>query len=206
MGMQCPPQPRARIVGGEAEGLGGGGVHHLEDIDAHAVGDHLHLVDQADVHRPVDVLQQLGHLGGLGRAQRHHPVDGRAVQRHAHLAAGRGVATHHLGNGAGLEVGVARVLALRRIDQEQLTADHQATLLDPRQQLLLGGAGVGGTLQRDHLPFTQVALEGIHGIDHEAHVGLAILVERGRHAEDHGIGLGDTGEVGGGLEAGVTGP
>ena len=51
----------------EAVRLGRGGVDDLPDVDAHAVGEHRHLVDERDVHRAEDVLQQLGQLGGLGR-------------------------------------------------------------------------------------------------------------------------------------------
>jgi hypothetical protein len=52
-------------VGHEAEGFGGRGADHFVDVDAHPVGDDLHLVHQADVHRAVDVLQQLRHLLGM---------------------------------------------------------------------------------------------------------------------------------------------
>ena len=73
--MQWPPRPGPGIVGHEAERLGGGRADHLVDVDAHAVGDDLHLVDEADVDRAVDVFEQLGQLGGAGRAHRHHLVD-----------------------------------------------------------------------------------------------------------------------------------
>ena len=51
----------------EAVGLGRGGVDDLPDVDAHAVGEHRHLVDERDVDRAEDVLEQLGELGDLGR-------------------------------------------------------------------------------------------------------------------------------------------
>ena len=84
-----PAEAGTRIVGHEAERLGGGRADDLVDVDAHPVGDDLHLVDEADVDRAVDVLQQLGQLGGLGRAHRHDRVDHLAVERDADLEAGR---------------------------------------------------------------------------------------------------------------------
>ena len=55
----------------EAERLGRGGVDDLPDVDAHAVGEHRELVDERDVDRAEDVLQQLRQLGHLGRGDRH---------------------------------------------------------------------------------------------------------------------------------------
>src|SRR5690606_5941681 len=36
-GDAVPAQAWAGVIGGEAEGFGGGGLDHLEDVDAHAV-------------------------------------------------------------------------------------------------------------------------------------------------------------------------
>jgi hypothetical protein len=73
--------PGSRVVGHEAERFGSCGADHLVDVDAHAVGDHLHLVHQADVHRPVDVLQQLRHLGDSRGANQDDLGDSLAVER-----------------------------------------------------------------------------------------------------------------------------
>src|SRR5690606_11658593 len=51
-----PAEPRAGVETLEAEGLGGGGVEHFPDVDAHALVDQLELVDQRDVDRAVDVF------------------------------------------------------------------------------------------------------------------------------------------------------
>ncbi|MNF79916.1 hypothetical protein D3C84_621470 [compost metagenome] len=59
-------QARARVVGSETERLGRGSVDHFKDIDAHTVGNDLHLVDQTDVDGTVDVFQQLGHFRSFG--------------------------------------------------------------------------------------------------------------------------------------------
>ena len=55
----------------EAVGLGRGGVDDLPDVDAHAVGQHRELVDERDVDRAEDVLEQLRQLGRLGARHAH---------------------------------------------------------------------------------------------------------------------------------------
>ena len=62
---------RARLEAHEAERLRRGGVDDLPDVDAHAVREHRHLVDERDVDRAEDVLEELRHLGDLGGADRH---------------------------------------------------------------------------------------------------------------------------------------
>src|SRR5690606_4603999 len=52
-----------------------------------------------------------------------------------------------------------------------------------------------------HLTGSQMGLDSIGGIDHKAHVRLAILVQRRRHTEDQGVTLGRAAKVRGGLES-----
>ena len=111
-GDAVPADAGSGVVGGEAEGFGGGCVDDLVDVDAHAFGDDLHLVREADVHGAVDVLEEFGHLRGAGAADGHELVDGVAVEGHTGVEAGAGVAADDLGDAAGAEVGVAWVLAL----------------------------------------------------------------------------------------------
>ena len=66
-------QPRPGIKGHEAERLRSRRVDHFPDIDAHAHGQHLQLVDQRDVHAAKNIFQQLGHFRGARRTDRHHP-------------------------------------------------------------------------------------------------------------------------------------
>ena len=73
--MQWPPEARARVERREAEGLGLGRFDDFPDVDAHLVEGHLQLVDQGDVDRAEDVLEQLRRLGHAGRRHRHHLVD-----------------------------------------------------------------------------------------------------------------------------------
>jgi hypothetical protein len=198
-------QARARVVGHEAEGLGGGRVDDLEQVDAHALADHLQLVDQADVHRAMDVLQQLGHLGHARGADRHDPVHGQGVKGLADGPAGRRHAADQLGDVARVELRVARILPLGREDQEQVLADREAAALDDRLQDLLGGPRPGGAFQGDQLPAPQVRRHRLGGADHVRQVRLPHPVERGGHADDQRIGLAGQRKIGGGAQAGGPG-
>ncbi|MNF79915.1 hypothetical protein D3C84_621460 [compost metagenome] len=108
-------------------------------------------------------------------------------------------------DGTGFKVRVARIFTLGRIDQEDGFADYQAAFLHTRQQLFFGGAWIGGAFQRNDLTGTQVRFECVGGVDHEAHIRLAVFIQRRRHAENQSIALADTAEIGSGLEAALAG-
>ena len=86
----------------------------LPDVDPHAVGEHRHLVDERDVDRAEDVLEQLRELGGLGRADRHDPLAHAAVDRDGALGARLGQAADDLRRRADRVVGAAGIDALGR--------------------------------------------------------------------------------------------
>jgi hypothetical protein len=50
----------------EPEGLGGGGVDDLPDVEAHPLAEQRQVVDEGDVDVAEHVLEQLGHLRGVG--------------------------------------------------------------------------------------------------------------------------------------------
>ena len=81
--------PRARLEAHEAERLGRGGVDHLPDVDPEAVGELGELVDEGDVDRAEDVLEQLRELGRLGRGDGDDLVADLGVDRGGPLGAGR---------------------------------------------------------------------------------------------------------------------
>ena len=64
---------RAGVEAHEAEGLGRGGVDHLPDVDPEPVAELGELVDEGDVDRAEDVLQQLRELGRLGGRRGRRP-------------------------------------------------------------------------------------------------------------------------------------
>jgi hypothetical protein len=84
-------------------------------------------------------------------------------------------------------------------------ADGEAARFQARTQFFVGGAGVGGAFQRQHLAGAHEGQQGVGGVEHEGQVGLAVGVQRGRHADDQGVRLAGAGEVAGGLEAAFAG-
>ena len=98
----------------EAVGLGRGGVDHLPDVDPHAVGQDRQLVDQRDVDRAEDVLQQLGHLGRLGRADADDVVADLLVERDRAIGALGVMPPTIFGVVAQREVGAPGIHALGR--------------------------------------------------------------------------------------------
>src|SRR3546814_16919017 len=112
-------EARPRIIGHEAERLGSGRADHLVNVDVELVGDDFHLVDEADVHRAVDILEQFREFGNLGRADRPDLVDRMAIEREADVEAGRGVTAAHLRDGARRDTDVARIdRKARRVGEE----------------------------------------------------------------------------------------
>lgn len=69
-----------RIIRGKAERLGRLSANHFVDIDAHTICNNLHLIHQADVHRAMNVFQQLSHLCSFGRAYRNYMINGGFIQ------------------------------------------------------------------------------------------------------------------------------
>ena len=175
------------------------------DGDVHFVGDDFHLVHQADIDRAVDVFQKFGQFGSFGGADGDDFVDGGLIQRQADFQTGRCVAADDFRNGAGFKIGVARVFAFGRVNEEYVFADFQTAFFHARQQLFFGCARIGGGFQRQDLAGAQIRFHRVGGVDDETHVRFAVFVQRGRHAQNHGFHFADAGEVGGGLETGGAG-
>ena len=192
-----------RVIRRVAERLGGGRVYDFKDVQPHRVAHLPQFIDQADVDRAVNVFHQLGHLGGARGTDRHHAVHRGAVERGADFQAVRGVPGAEFRNFSQRKIPVAGVFALRRIHQKHILARGETARGDARQQFLLGGAGVGGALQRDHAPGAQVRRDRVHGGGHIAQVRLAVRAERRRHADDQRVRARALGKVGGGGEAGI---
>ena len=155
----------------------------------HAVGEDRQFVDQRDVDRAEDVLEQLGQLRRLGRAHGHDLVADQAVEVDCALRAHLGQAAHDLRRGADGEVLAAGVHALGREGQREVAARGQARLLEHGQQPLARGARVRRGLEHDELPRPQHPREGLGGVDQRAEVGLAVDGQRRRDAQQHRVGV-----------------
>ena len=140
----------ARIEGGEAEGLGGGGADDFPDVDVHRVGDDLEFVDDADIDRAVDIFEQLGEFRDLGGGDRHHLVERSAVERDSLPPAGGRVASDDFGDVGGGELWISGIFALGGIDDENGLAGNETSGFDARDNFLVGGAGVGGAFEAEN--------------------------------------------------------
>ena len=150
-----PAHAGARVEAHEAERLGRRGVDDLPDVDAHPVAEHRQLVDERDVDRAEDVLEQLRHLGGVRRRHRHELVAHVAVELERALEAGVREPADDLRRVAQRVVGAARVDALGREGDVEVHARGEAGLLEQRDEPLARGARVGGRLEHHELAALQ---------------------------------------------------
>ena len=188
--MQWPPRPGPGLKRHEAERLGGGGVDDLPDVDPHPVAEDRELVDERDVDRAEDVLEQLRQLGGLGARELVHGVDRAPVERGGPLRALGRDAAEHLRRRLRRPVLAARVDPLRRHGEEEALARAEAaSLLEDRLQQLARGARPGGRLEHDELALAQHLGEAARGALHDREVGLALARERRRQRDQDGVRL-----------------
>ena len=99
-------------------------------------------------------------------------------------------------------VGAAGIDPLGREGELEVLAGGEARLLEDRQQPLAGGARIGGRLEHDQLALAQDARRAPRpALGHVAEVGLALVGERRRNADQHRVALAERGGVGRGLQA-----
>lgn len=145
-----------RLVRREAEGLGCRSANDFVYIDAHLVGDDLHLVDQANVHRAVDVLQQLGHLCCTRAAHRNQGANGTAIDGLAKFQAAWRHAANYLGDVMGAVAGIARVFAFRGKHQSAIFTRNKAVVGQAWGQHFVRGAWPGSAFQAQQLARAKV--------------------------------------------------
>jgi hypothetical protein len=150
---RAPAHPGPGLEAHEAVGLGAGRVDDLPDIDAHALGEDRELVHERDVDRAEDVLEQLCHLGRLGRGDALDVLANAPVELGRTVGAGLGDAADHLRRVVQRVVGPARVDALGGERDVDVRTDLQRRVaLNRRHQQLARGARVGGRLEHHQLP------------------------------------------------------
>jgi hypothetical protein len=108
-----PTHPGPRVEAHEAERLRGRGVDDLPDVDLEALAEHRQLVDQGDVDRAEDVLEQLGQLCRVRGAHLDDLVADQPVELDRAGGAGLGQASDDLRRRPDREVGAARIDPLR---------------------------------------------------------------------------------------------
>jgi hypothetical protein len=168
-------EARPRAEAHEAERLCRRGVHDLPDVDSHSVAQDGKLVDERDVDRAEDVLEQLGELGGLGARDLVHRVDRAPVKLGGPARALRSDAAQHFRRGLRRPVLAPRIDPFRRHGQKEAFADPQAApFLEDRLQQLASRAGPRGGLEDDDLALVQHRGEPARrGLD-DREIGLAL--------------------------------
>jgi hypothetical protein len=148
------------------------------------------LVDERDVDRPEDVLEQLGQLGSLEARDLHDVVADLCVQGDRSLHAHRREGSEDLGGVAHRVVGAAGVDTLGGEGHVKVAAGGEPRFLEQGDEALAGGARVRGRLEHDELfPLEDVG-QGRPRRDQRAEIRLAVAGERRGHGDDHGLDRG----------------
>src|SRR5207237_7488373 len=93
------------------------------------------------------------------------------------------IPSDHLGNGGGIEVRIARILALRREGEVEVETGAQAReLLEDRLHHVFGRARIRRALEDDELPGAEVRSDRARLLLDVRPVRLAVGVERSRPA------------------------
>ena len=199
-GDTVPSQTRAGVEGLKAEGFALCHLDHLPYVHPHPLAEHLHLVDQGDIDRPVDVLEQLRHLGHPGGGYRDHPLDHRPVERLANPEAALRHPPHHLGDLVKGVTLVSRVLPFWGVYEEVILSHLESRGLKPGEDLLLGGARVGGALEGYELSGAEVLGDRLGGLHHKGEVRFPVGAKGGGNADEDRVCLPQPREVGSGAK------
>ena len=194
--MQCPPSPGPGYERHEAEGLCPGSLDHLPDVDIHTVEHELHLVGEGDVHRAKDVLEELGRFCNFGGRHGDDLLDRGAVERRRQLLRGRVETSHDLGDVLRVERPVAGVLPLGGEGEKEVGAALEAPGLERGKQLFTGRARIGRRLQDHELTAPEPRRHLRGGRSDEREIGLTVLAEGCRDANQDSVALGKAVEIG----------
>ena len=188
--MQWPPRPGSRLERHEAERLGRGGLDDLPDVDVHPVAELRELVDERDVDRAEDVLEELRQLGCLGRRDRVHRVDRRRVERDG--GGGRAL----VDPADDLRHGLRRPVLATRVDAlggegevEVLAGGEAAPALEDRLDLLPRRARVRRRLEHDEMALAKARGDLLRRRHEDAQIGLALAGQRRRERDEDRVGV-----------------
>ena len=194
---------QARAEGQEVP-LAAGGLQHGLGVDAHLVEDDGELVDEGDVDVALGVLDDLGgfgHLDALGLVGADD--DDLAVELVHQLGDLGGGAGGDLLDGGDAVFLVARVDALGAVAGVEVDVEFQTReLFQDGDAVFFGGAGVDGGFVDDDVALLEHLADGLGGLDQRGEVGLLVLVDGGGDGDDEGVAGGEVLQVGGVAEAG----
>ena len=88
-----------------------------------------------------------------------------------------------------VELVIARVFPLGRESQEEIGPCPQTARLEDGLNQRGRGAGPDAAFQHHHLTGAQMLRDGLRGSHDKAHVRVLCIGQRGRHADQHDIGV-----------------
>ena len=177
------------------EGLCLRGLDDLPDIDPHRLEDDLELVDQGDIDGAEDVFRQLHRFGGIGRGNRHGTRDDLVVKRASKAHRRIAVAADNLWNVARAKAVIARVFALGRVGEKEISPRPEAARLEDGAHDLARCAGVGRRFKDDELSRPQMRRDAFGRAYDVGQIGLALPGQRRRHAQDNRIDFGEAAKI-----------
>src|SRR5207302_4334137 len=158
-----------------AERLRCGGIDDLPDVDSHPVAEDCELVDEGDVDRAEDVLEQLRQLGRLGARELVHGVERLAIEGRGAGGALGSDPSEHLRRRLRRPVLAARVDPFRRHREEEAFARAKPTpFLEDRLEELAGRARPGRRLEHDELTLAERLRQAPCRALNDREVGLAL--------------------------------
>ena len=180
---------RPGVEGLKSERLRRRAPDRVPQVDAEFMTEDRHLVDEGDVHVPVGILEQLGHLGLAGGPGPDHLVAQLAVELRGRVGAGLGLAADHLGCVANTEVGVPRVDPLGGERQREVgPRGEPGLLLQQWPHHFVGRSRVCRGFQQYEHAWPEQAPDGPGRRGHRGQVGRAIGRQRGGDADHDGLG------------------
>ena len=184
--MQCPPRPGPGLERGEPERLRRGRVDDLPDVDPHPVAELRELVDERDVDRAVDVLEQLRQLGRLGRRDAVDGVDRGAVERRGRLRSTRRRCRRRPSgpSSSSSRCGRGRRARARKRGGSPTPAASPDSASRIGQELVARRARVRRRLEHDEVPGAQAPADLGAASSDDREVGLALLRERRRERDE----------------------
>ena len=164
----------AGVKGMESKGLALGRSNDIPQVDIEFVAEAGHLVHQGNVDMAVRVFEKFGHLRLARPLGGHDRVDESTIKSGSHGGAGSGMATDDLGRVAHAKGGVAGVNALGTKGQVEVGARHESTRFQHGSDLIVRRARIGGGLQDDELPGSEMVRNGACRAQHSPQIGATL--------------------------------
>ena len=178
---------------------------------SHSQAKLFQFIYERDIHAAKDIFEQLHHFRSTRRAHRNYFRNDLRVHACCRASTGRIHAADDLGNLRQSKLFIAGIFAFRRESQVEIRRNVftffamrnravQTSFFEDWQHQFFGCPGIRGALKNDELAALEVGSDGQRRFFHIAEVRFATLVERSRNADQNGVHIAQTGEIGRGIE------